>query len=154
MDIIAAEEDVVKLAAVVEVTLYGCDRENIKYLARGGENVYTREDRVKCCNLVAEANDTFIVSDTATDLKGCEIIATEAEAFVSRIDSFDDSVAITGEAVATLVLRSPSGELSGKRIYIPIDWQCRADGARVGDITTGGICVKNRSEERRVGKEC
>lgn len=153
MDIIAAEEDVVKLAAVVEVTLYGCDRENIKYLARGGESVYTREDRVKCCNLVAEANDTFIVSDTVTDLNGCEIIATEAEAFVSRIDSFDESVAITGETVATLVLRSQSGALSSKRIYIPIDWQCRADGARAGDITTGGICVKNVSVSMSGGGE-
>ena len=145
MDIIAAEEDVIKLAAVVEVTLYGCEREQVNYLARGGEGVYTHEDRVTCGTLAATADETFIVSETVTDLAGCEILDAEAEAFTYKRTAEDDSVTLSGEVAVCLVLKDGQGMLSSKRIFLPVEQQCRADGARLGDCVTGGLSLKNTS---------
>lgn len=144
MDITAAEEDVVKLAAVIEVTLYGCEREDVKYLSRGSENLYTHEDRVKCCTLVAQSDEMFVVSDSVTDLGGYEILAAEAEVFTYKREADDDSVTLEGEASVNFMLREKNGgSLSDKRIRIPVSQQCRADGVRRGDTVTGEMCVKN-----------
>lgn len=155
MDIIAAEEDVVKLAAVVEVTLYGCEREDIRFLSRGGDGIYTHEDRVSCGALSARADETFIVSQTVTDLKGCTILDLESEAFTYKRMAEDDSVTLEGEAAINIVMKDERGMLSCRRIFIPIEQQIRADGARDGDAVTGGLSLRSTSlSVSGEGEEC
>ncbi|MCI9031473.1 MAG: DUF3794 domain-containing protein [Clostridia bacterium] len=143
MDIIAAEEDVIKLAAVVEVTLYGCTREDIKYLARGGDGVYTHEDRVNCSALASETDETFIISDTLEIGAGVEILGAESRVFTYKRTAEDDSVTFAGEAVVDLTLKNADGAISCKSVAIPVEQQCRADGARERDAVTGGLKIKD-----------
>lgn len=143
MDIVAVEEDVIKLAAVVEVTLYGLGRENLKYLSRGGEGVYTHEDRMSCCVMAAETDETFIVAGTVSDLKGCELLLSEAEAFTYKRVAGEDTVRMEGEAAVCLTLREPSGSVCCRRIKLPVEQECSAQGAKEGDSICGDLQVKN-----------
>ncbi len=143
MDIIAAEEDVIKLAAVVEVTLYGSTREDIKYLARGGDGVYTHEDRVGCSALASETDETFIVSDTLEIGPDSEILGAESRVFTYKRSAEDDSVTLSGEAVVDITLKGGDGAISCKSVVIPVEQQCRADGARENDAVTGGLKLKD-----------
>lgn len=143
MDIVAVEEDVIKLAAVVEVTLYGCDRENVKYLARGGEGVYTHEDRMSCCAQSAEAGETFIVADSLTDCKGLTLLHAEAEAVTTRRTAGEDVVTLEGEIIFNATFCEASGMVSCRRKSIPFSQECKAEGAGAGDVVCGGVCLKN-----------
>lgn len=145
MDIIAAEEDVVKLAAVVEVELYVLERENVRYVSGAGESVCLHEDRVPVCTRVSEINETFIVTDTVTELKDCQVPGAEAEVITLSNECGEDTVTIEGEVCVNLILKDKSGLIAGKRIFIPVSRQCRAASAKAGDAVTGGLSVKNVS---------
>lgn len=145
MDIVAVEEDVIKLAAVVEVTLYGCESENVKYMARGGEGVYTHEDRMNCCHMSAQADETFIIADSMTDVKDCEVLMAEADAFTYRRIAAEDTVTMEGEAIINVVVREPSGMVACRKIKLPFAQECKAEGASSADAVCGNVTVKNLS---------
>lgn len=143
MDITAAEEDVIKLAAVIEVTLFGSDRENMRYLAKGGETVFTHEERIKCSVLSAAVNDTFIISDTAEIRNDCEILGAEGDVFTTKRIAGDNRLTLGGEAAINVIFRDKSGSCGTQKVKIPIDREFGAEGAIDGDIVTGGMSLKN-----------
>ena len=135
----SAEE--IKLLAVLELTLFDSRAQRTKYLASGGENLYTNEQTIEYTSLVSAFGDEFI-AETEEDFDCDELLGYETATVIKNFDSQVDMVRAGGEFVLRALGRK-NGEIFQKEIVCPYLNECRADGTRNGNLVDASVCVSS-----------
>lgn len=130
IDIINVAEGELRLAAVVEMDLYDNMSNRVKFLLSGGEEVYTREEKMDYTKLVARVNDMFILSDEIK-VEGDKILLIESALITLSSNAGIDNIVTDGEIVTNIVTEA-GGEVYNYRVVTPFSNESAADGARGG----------------------
>lgn len=124
-DIVSASSSEIKLAAVVEIELFGESKERIKYLSKGGDGIYLSENKLLCTDVVSNFSGKTSLSAEAE--LGGDIECVESRICVSKATASADMVMVEGEIVSDIVyggsevghisLRTPFGtEIEAKSL--------------------------------------
>lgn len=108
-DIVSVSEREIKLACVMEISIDAVIAENANILTRGGENVYTHDDKIDYTRLVCECGETFTVSDTMKDVKCANILLSEPKMIINRIKCGLDNIVAEGKIICDVCGETDDG---------------------------------------------
>ena len=138
-DIVSVTAGEIKLAAVVEVDLFSPVSQRIKYLSKGGENVYTHEDRIDFDRLAAESDNNFTVNDTLQDFKAVKILMVEPRVITTSRTSSEDCVTVEGNIICDITALEEEGLIKSYHLSTPFSQQVPATNAKNGDVAIGDV---------------
>ena len=110
-DIVTVDERELKLACVVEVALDAVVSEDVNALIKGGENVYTHDDRVDFLRLVADNSVSFTETLDISELKSGKILLSEARAVTTDRRKGLDGVIVEGKIICDLTCEDEEGSI-------------------------------------------
>lgn len=140
-DLVKAEQNEIRLAAVVEMDLYDNNASRIKYVLSGGENAYVREERISGAVLAARVRENFELNEESeTDFT--RLLYCSPRVITSERTGGDDSITVGGEIICD-VMGETDGGIASDRIVTPFSFECAAEGSRRGSIVCGGARLKN-----------
>ena len=142
-DVTAATETEIKAAAVVEITLCYTDAENIRYVSRGGDGVYTMDERIVYSKLEGAVSGSFGVTDTLENATIGSVIVAEARLINVKKTAGIDCVNIGGDVVCDLVCTAPDGLLVSYRVCTPFQEEAACHGARADYCPAGQVTLEN-----------
>ncbi len=129
-DVVSASEEEIRLAAIVEIELYGQIGNRIKYLHKGGENVYSREQKTDYTKILCSFEGNASVSAEAV-IDGNAIECVDSRACVNKSIALNDSVVVEGE-ISSDVIYSAEGGVGHVLINTPFTFEVEASGALSG----------------------
>ena len=137
-DIVAIEADGVRLASVIEITVWELVTFSLPS-PEMPEGVFGNEKHIKCSSLAAAFSaKTVIESDEI--FKAETLLSASGRVTVSAAEAALDSVMVSGEVIIDACGASGDGMASGE-IMIPFVEEIPASGARAGDIAAARACV-------------
>ncbi|MDR2202491.1 MAG: hypothetical protein LBP26_07050 [Clostridiales bacterium] len=140
-DIVAVDEREIKLACVVEVNLDAVVCECADILVKGGENVYTHEDRFEYSRLTAESAENFTVSDVFRDVKYADVLLSEPRIVVTGACAGVDCAVVEGKIICDLVCECEDNMLTSYRGVTPFTQEVAAPGAEHGNLAVASASV-------------
>lgn len=146
-DVTAATENEIKAAAVVEIGLCYTDADSVRYVSRGGDGVYTLDERIVYPKAEGSAAGSFAVTDSLENVEINSVIVAEARLLHVKKTAGIDCVHIGGDLVCDLVCTAPDGLLVSYRTVTPFEEEAACHGARddfatVGTLTLDGVKVE------------
>ncbi len=140
-DIASVSANEIKLASVVEISLYASVGEELKYLSSGGEGLYTHDDRVDYSVLAAKGSGVSTLSATLNDVKITEVLLAEHKAVIVNRTAGVDSVTIEGTVISEICGETEDGLLASYRIETPFSEELEAAEARPGDTVLASVSL-------------
>lgn len=137
-DTVSVNSGEIKLASVVEVYLDAIINESVKHLAKGGDNIYTHDDRLDYSRLVVECGDTFVLMETLKDVKISKVLLAESKIVIDKRTSNIDSVVIEGQAIADLCCETEDGLIASFQTVTPFVHEMQAVGSRSDQLVISG----------------
>ncbi|MBR2971230.1 MAG: DUF3794 domain-containing protein [Clostridia bacterium] len=130
-DIVSATTGEIKLSSVVEVELFGVCPKRSKYLIRGGDSVYARDDKMEYTKVLSEARGMHEVSAEAA-IPALGIEAIESRACTKKAIASSGFVVIDGEIVSDIIYRGEGG-IGHTSLTTPFSFEVEASGAASGN---------------------
>ena len=149
-DIVSVSADEIKLAAVVEMELYDNRDFRSKYLVKGGEDIYTHEEKLDYTRLVVKADDRFNV-EAEEELNFDRVLLVGSAVAVKDFDAGIDQITAEGE-IFTRIVYEKEGSVFTTEIVTPFVQQTQADGARSGNIVDGTLKLLDTRYAAEEGK--
>lgn len=137
-DVVSASESEVKLAAVVEIELFGTVSKRIKYLVKGGDSIYSHEQKVDYTKVVSEINATTDVTAEAA-VNASKIECIESRVCINKAFASSNIAVIEGDVVSDVVY-SGEGGMGHIALTTPFSFETEAEGAENGDT----VCATAR----------
>ena len=141
IDVSAVTNTEIKAAAVIEVTLTVTESENVRYLSHGGDNVYTRDERLLCQSQTASVSSVFTETDEIENANVKSVISAEARIVTFKRSATDDAIELSGEAVCDLVCEGEDGLIVSYRSVAPFTEIIAAHGVSAGDTVIGDVVL-------------
>lgn len=141
VDVTSATENEIKAAAVVEIALVYTDSENVRYVSRGGDGVYTLDERIAYQKLEGSVNSAFTVTDEMENINVNGVVMAEARVVNVKRTAGPDCVNVSGEVVCDLVCTAPDGLIVSYRASTPFSEEAACHGARPEFVAVGGVTL-------------
>ncbi len=138
-DIANVTANEIKLASVVEISLYAGVGEELKYLSSGGEGLYTHDDRMEYSVLAAKGSGVSSLSATLSDVKITDVLLDEHKAVILKRTAGVDSVTIEGTVITEICGETEDGLLASYRVETPFTEEFEAAGARPNDTVLASV---------------
>ncbi|MCL2675438.1 MAG: hypothetical protein FWE84_02450, partial [Firmicutes bacterium] len=140
-DIISLSGDEIKLAAIIEMDLFDNVSTRVKFLRFGGEDVFSREEKLDYSKLTARIGDAFTLSDEA-HVTGNKLLLVESALVLFNVSSGADNVAADGEIITNIVTES-DGEMNSYRLVTPFSHEAPAEGSRGGNEAIATVRLRS-----------
>jgi hypothetical protein len=144
-DIVSVDEREIKLACVAEVALDAVASESVNLLTKGGDNVYTHDDRMDYSKLVAENSVPFTVSDRLDDIKCENILLAETKVVTVNRRAALDAVVLEGNVICDLTCEDEGGMINSYRRVTPFVGEVSVPDAREGNMAIGTASLTSQS---------
>ncbi len=129
-DIVSATEGEIRLASVVETELFGQISKRIKYLVKGGDEIYLGESKVGYTKVLCEVDGkTEVTAESAINADKIECV--ESRICVNKTTASTDMAIIEGEIVSDVVY-SLDGNMGHVMLTTPYTFEAEADGCLSG----------------------
>jgi len=112
VDIVAVDEREIKLACVVETSLDAVVHANFNALSGGGGDIYTHVEKIDFSANAANISASFTLSDKV-DLKGANVLLSEARVVTKTRTAGFDSVIVEGNIICDLTCEDAEGMIHG-----------------------------------------
>jgi hypothetical protein len=132
-DIVSVDERELKLACVVEVAMDTVSEDSVNLLVKGGDDIYTHDDRLEYSKLSGENTSGFTVSDLSQDFSFDKILLAEARVVTVNRHVGLDSVTLEGNVICDLTCEDEDGMLHAYRRVTPFAEEISVPGAKEGD---------------------
>lgn len=142
-DVTSATENEIKAAAVVEIALFYTDGDSVRYVSRGGDGVYTLDERIVYPKSEGSVSGTFTVSDSLENVAVNRVVIAEAHLLRVVKSAGTDCVDISGEVVCDLVCTAADGQPVSYRIVTPFEEEAACHGARPDYTAVGTSRLDN-----------
>jgi len=144
-DILSVDERELKLACVVETAMDAVVFETVNALTKGGENIYTHEDRVEFVCLLCENTAALTVTGELKDLKNGKVLLSEARAITAKRRAGQDVVFVEGSIFCDLTCEDEAGMIYSLHYTAPFIEEIPAIGAREGNSVVAGCSLNSHS---------
>ena len=138
-DIVSASKGEVKLAAVVEIDLFGEKTERIKYLASGGDGVILGENKMLCTEVCSSFAGTTALTGEE-EIAGTVIECLENRVCIEKSVASSEMVIVEGEVISDVIYGNEVGHICIKTPFtVEIEAKCTSGqkayaSARIEDV--------------------
>ncbi len=140
-DIVSATEGEIRLAAVVETELFGEVSKRIKYLVKGGDDIYISENKIAYTKVLCEiSGKTDVTAECALNANKIECV--ESRVCVNKTTASTDMVIIEGEIVSDMIFGA-DGNLGHVLLTTPFTFEAEASGCLSGASVFATVAVDN-----------
>ncbi len=140
-DIVNVSEREIKLACVIEIGADAVVCDNANILTRGGESVYTHDDRIEYSRLITECGETFNINETMTDVKCTNILLAEPKLVLSRLKCGADNIIAEGRVICDICCESDDGMIFSYQQSAPFVQEIAASGSNENCLAVGGASI-------------
>ncbi|MBR2968050.1 MAG: DUF3794 domain-containing protein [Clostridia bacterium] len=150
-DIVSASASEIRLAAVVEVELFGQVTKRIKYLVKGGDGVHAYEHKAKYTKVLSGfTGNCSITAESSVSAKYIECF--ESRIATTKITSSTDIVVIEGEVISDVVYRGEGG-IGHVSLSTPFVFEVEATGAISGSEAVATLRISSSNANIIEGEE-
>ncbi len=129
-DIVSADGGEIRLAAVVETELFGEVSKRIKYLVKGGDDIYLNENKINYNKILSEVcGKTDVTAESA--LNADKIECVESRVCINKSTSSTDMVVFEGDVISDVVY-SREGNMGHVLLTTPFSFEAEATGCMSG----------------------
>jgi len=112
-------------------------------LVKGGENIYTHDDKIEFTSLVNDTNTVVVINDEIKDLTTNKILLVESRAIVHSAKSMIDCVVLQGNIYTALTCENSDGLIFTAHKITQFSEEVSVNGVRDGDFISAGAIVKS-----------
>ncbi len=132
-DVLSLKPDEIKLAGVVEIKLNAVIEEDLNYLASGGEDVYTRDEKIEYSRFIASGKAVFTEDGAVEKTRLINVLLAEHRVIITSASAERDVITVGGIIVSDVCGETEEGLLHSARIEAAFTEEVAAADVRAGD---------------------
>lgn len=121
-------DGIIKTVAVVDAKLYSSARCEAECASQPEDGIYSETKTVEYSTVVCESTDTAYISDSMSDVKATEIVATTSRAVVTGEECGADEIKVSGAVYSDILVRTEGGLVYSYRMVTPFAKTVSAPG--------------------------
>ncbi len=133
-------DGIIKTVAVVDTKLYSSSRCEAECAALPDDGIFAETKTVDYATVVCESTDTAYISDSMSDVKATEIVATSSRVVVTGEECGTDEIKISGAVYTDIIVRTEDGLIASYRMVTPFSKSASAPGV-TGDCIAFCECA-------------